>query len=130
MGRALRDAKLDRREARQKLPVQKEPYWRLISEGAHLGYYRGQRVGKWVARYRRPGAAGGYAKKTLGEADDIRDADGEAILNFRQADDAARAWFDDQARGAGRPAGPFSHDPFSPAIRRRVQCRSRATSAT
>lgn len=107
MGRAVKDAKLDRREARLKLAVQKEPHWRLVSEGAHLGYYRGQRVGKWVARYRKPGASGGYSKKTLGEADDVRDADGETILTFRQADDAARAWFELQARGT-KPSGPFT----------------------
>jgi len=83
MGRAVKDAKLDRREARLKLAIQKEPYWRLISEGAHLGYYRGQRVGKWVARFRKPGTKGGYAKTTLGQADDVRDADGETILTFR-----------------------------------------------
>ena len=93
MGRAVKDARLDKRDARLKLAAQREPYWRLISEGSHLGYYRGERVAKWVARYRRPGAGGGYLKTTLGEADDIRDADGGAILNFRQADDAARAWF-------------------------------------
>ena len=108
MGRAVKDAKLDRREARLKLAVQKEPHWRLISEGAHLGYYRGQRVGKWVARFRKPGASGGYAKRTLGEADDIRDADGETILTFRQADDAARAWFEERARGDVQPVGPFT----------------------
>ena len=98
MGRAVRDARLDKRDARLKLAAQKEPYWRLITEGSHLGYYRGERVAKWVARHRRPGAGGGYLKKTLGESDDIRDADGAAILNFRQADDAARAWFESLAR--------------------------------
>lgn len=98
MGRAVKDARLDKRDARLKLATQKEPYWRLITEGSHLGYYRGERVAKWVARHRRPGAGGGYLKKTLGEADDIRDADGAAILNFRQADDAARAWFESLAR--------------------------------
>lgn len=107
MGRAVKDAKLDRREARTKLAVQKEPHWRLVSEGAHLGYYKGLRVGKWVARFRKPGTSGGYAKRTLGEADDVRDADGETILNFRQADDAAREWFEDQARGT-RAIGPFT----------------------
>jgi integrase len=107
MGRAVKDARLDRRDARMKLPVQKEPHWRLVSEGAHLGYYRGQRVGKWVARFRKLGAGGGYAKKTLGEADDVRDADGETILTFRQADEKAREWFSEQARGE-RPAGPFT----------------------
>lgn len=107
MGRAVRDARLDKREARRELSRRKEPYWRLISEGAHLGYYRGQRVGKWVARYRKIGAAGGYAKKTLGEADDFRDADGEHILNFRQADNKARAWFSELERGTTK-LGPYT----------------------
>lgn len=108
MGRAVKDAKLDKRDARLKLAVQKEPYWRLISEGAHLGYYRGSRVGKWVARYKAPGSTGGYAKTTLGEADDTRDADGETILTFRQADDAARRWFAEKERGDVVPVGPFT----------------------
>jgi len=108
MGRAVKDARLDKRDARLKLAVQKEPYWRLISEGAHLGYYRGERVGKWVARFRKPGTGSGYFKTTLGEADDVRDADGQEILNFRQADDVARLWFKEQALGGVKPAGPFT----------------------
>src|SRR5256885_14500094 len=79
--------------------MRSEPYWRLISEGCHIGYYRGARVGKWVARFRRPGRGVGYAKATLGEADDVRDADGESILNFEQANAAARRWFDDVSGG-------------------------------
>lgn len=105
MGRAVRDARIDKREARLKLVARAEPYWRLVSEGCHLGYYRGARGGKWVARFRKPGAVGGYAKTTIGEADDVRDADGDAILSFRQADNAAREWFDKQARGDKRPTG-------------------------
>lgn len=108
MGRAVKDAKLDKRDARLKLAAQKEPYWRLVSEGAHLGYYRGARVGKWVARYKAPGTKGGYAKTTLGEADDVRDADGKTILTFRQADEAARAWFVEKERGDAKPVGPFT----------------------
>jgi integrase len=47
-----------------------------------------------------PGALSkGYSKHTLGEADDYADADGERFLNFRQAQDAARAWFDDVVSG-------------------------------
>ncbi len=107
MGRAVKDAKLDKRDARAKLAARKEPHWRLVSEGAHLGYYRGERVGKWVARHRAPGSGGGYLKKTLGEADDVRDADGQGILTFGQADAAARRWFEELARG-GRKAGPFT----------------------
>ena len=107
MGRAVRDRRLDNRTARLKLPVRSEPYWRSINEGAHMGYYRGARVGKWVARFRKLGAAGGYAKVTLGEADDSADADGERILDFRQAQERARAWFEDRANG-GKRMGPFT----------------------
>jgi hypothetical protein len=107
MGRAVKDAKLDKRDTRIKLAARKEPYWRLVSEGAHLGYYRGERTNKWVARFRKPGTAGGYVKTTLGEADDVRDADGHDILTFAQADQAARQWFADKARG-GKKIGPFT----------------------
>lgn len=105
MGRRVKDARLDNRTSRLRLRVQSEPYWRLIAEGCHLGYYRGSRVGKWVARFRRPGSGFGYAKKTLAEADDVLDADGIAILSFEQADAAARAWFTDVGRGGSRRTG-------------------------
>ena len=104
MARTVRDNRLDKREARSRLGSRNEPYWRLVSEGAHLGYYRGANVGKWVARYRCPGQAGGYRKKTLGQADDVRDADGKNILNFKQANEAARLWFDRCETGDAEPA--------------------------
>ena len=47
-----------------------EPYWLTLNEGEHLGYYRGARVGKWMARYRRAGTAGNYQEATIAEADD------------------------------------------------------------
>ncbi len=100
MGRKLQDAHLGSRDARRKLKQRQEPYWRLITEGCHVGYYRGARVGKWVARYRKPGTGSGYAKTTLGEADDVHDADGVSILTFEQADAAARAWHDRMKGGA------------------------------
>lgn len=102
MGRRVKDARLENRTSRLKLAVRSEPYWRLISEGCHIGYYSGARVGKWVARFRRPGSGIGYAKATLGEADDVRDANGETILRFDQADAAARRWFDDVSGGGCR----------------------------
>jgi integrase len=93
MGRTVRDAKLESRSARARLAARAEPYWRVIHEGAHLGYYRGHRIGKWVARYRVPGSANGYLKRTLGEADDVADADGVQFLDFKQAQEHARTWF-------------------------------------
>src|SRR5690606_39719785 len=69
-----------------------EPYWMLLSEGFHLGYYRGKTVAKWVVRHRPPGRSGGYSKATLGEANDTADADGLHVLDYRQAQDKAREW--------------------------------------
>jgi hypothetical protein len=43
MSRTVRDAKLETRQARLKLTVRSEPYWRAITEGCHLGYYKGAR---------------------------------------------------------------------------------------
>lgn len=90
MSRTVKDYRLETRSARARLDARQEPYWRSLQEGAHLGYYRGTRVGKWVARYRRPGGGGNYQKQTLGEADDYADADGSVILSFRDAQDKAR----------------------------------------
>jgi len=67
----------------------------LVTEGRHLGYYRGARGGTWVARFRPP-AGGAYRKRTLGKADDTEDADGVTVLDFAQAQEQARVWFDEQ----------------------------------
>ena len=92
MARSVRDNRLESRAARLRLTRQTEPHWALLSEGFHLGYRRGKEKATWIARHRPPGRAGGYNKATLGEADDSSDADGVAILNYRQAQDAARRW--------------------------------------
>jgi integrase len=91
MPRTVRDAKLETRQARLKLAIRSEPHWRAITEGCHLGYYKGTRGGSWIAR--RRSAQGGYLKRRLGAADDIADADGAAFLSYKQAHDAAVAWF-------------------------------------
>lgn len=92
MARTVRDYRLENRAARARLSQRTEPYWVLLSEGFHLGYYRGKSVTKWVARHRPPGRSGGYNKTTLGEADDSSDANGVSILDYRQAQDKAREW--------------------------------------
>lgn len=108
MGRTVRETKLETRSSRLRLAARTEPYWRVIHEGAHLGYYRGARTGKWVARFRHSGAnTKGYIKTTLGEADDIADADGARFLDFRQAQERARAWFEEAASG-GYKCDPFT----------------------
>ncbi|TPG56374.1 tyrosine-type recombinase/integrase [Sphingomonas glacialis] len=108
MGRTVKDVRLQDRAARARLPVSPDIYWRPIAEGCHIGYYRGARGGKWVARYRLPGSAKGYVKERIGEADDVRDADGEKVLDWSQAQKAAHDWFEDKARGGVKPAGPFT----------------------
>jgi integrase len=108
MARVVQDTKLAKREQRLKLESRKKPHWMTLNEGEHLGYYRGARVGKWVARYRRAGAAGNYQETTLAEADDNADADGSVILNFKQAQDAARKWFLSLERNGGRRTGAYT----------------------
>ena len=107
MGRSVRCSKLDSRNARLKLVLKHEPYWRTIDEGMHLGYRKGKRKGSWLARFRTEG--GGYIKTVLGLADDILDADGQSILTYSQAQEQARKWFSDQAilesGGGVRPGG-------------------------
>lgn len=108
MARIVQDVKLAKREQRLRLEPRKKPYWMTLNEGEHLGYYRGARVGKWVARYRRAGTLGNYQETTIAEADDAADADGAVILNFRQAQDAARQWFGGLERNGGRRAGAYT----------------------
>lgn len=108
MARVVQDAKLAKREQRLRLESRKKPYWLTLNEGEHLGYYRGSRVGKWVARYRRAGAGGNYQETTIAEADDHADADGAVILNFKQAQEAARKWFATLERNGGRKTGAYT----------------------
>ncbi len=95
MARTVKDAKIESRAARERLPARHEPYWRAIDPGAHLGYRKGPRGGSWIARA-RVGSA--YVKSVLGTADDVQDADGVKVLSFRQAQDHARKWFTAKAR--------------------------------
>ena len=92
MARTVRDHRLETRAARSRLSQRAEPYWMLLTEGFHLGYYRGRQSAKWVARPRPPGQGASYKKTTLGEVDDTADADGVRILDYRQAQDKAREW--------------------------------------
>lgn len=110
MGRRVKVIALEKREDRKRLAVRTEPYWVSEGEGRHLGYYRGARVGKWVARYRLPGTKGGYQKTTLGEADDAPGsvADGVRLFDYRQAKAAAAKWFSDVDQAGGIKVGPYT----------------------
>src|SRR3546814_3135325 len=58
--RTVIDKRLAKREQRLRLAPQKEPYWMMLNEGEHLGYYSGARVAKWVARLRLPQKGASY----------------------------------------------------------------------
>lgn len=96
MPRQVKDARLDTREKRKKLERRREPHWRKLDRGSHLGYRKGAEGGYWVVRRRTE--EGRYQFHSLGNADDgARDADGTEILDFYQAQDQARGWLVQQA---------------------------------
>src|SRR5215831_4297677 len=96
MARTLQDAKLDTRAARLRLKKRREPHWRSISEGLAVGYRRGAKGGTWIARHYS--TEHGRRYQAIGATDDIADPDGQHVLSFAQAQEAARAWFADLAR--------------------------------
>jgi integrase len=88
MARRVRDRAIESREARRKLKVSGKPYWRAIRRGLHIGYRKGKTTGVWVIR--RYVGNGGYKLESIAEADDINDANGVEVLDFWQAQKAAR----------------------------------------
>jgi len=104
MSRSVVDARIQDRTSRGGLAVRNKPYWRVLSEGAHLGYRRGKLKGSWVVRY-RVAENGDYVTGVIGEADDLRDADGVDVLDNRQAFDKALRWFELQEKGGAPSPG-------------------------
>jgi integrase len=104
MARTVRDAALATRSARLRLSARTKPYWRMLEQGLHLGYRRRATGGTWIARRRDEN--GIYHEEKLALADDLQDADAHTILDFSQAQRAARSWWTNQQRlAAGLPAG-------------------------
>ena len=95
MARRIQNSKLDTRTARQKLEQNKNPYWVRIDRNAHVGYRKGAKGGTWIARLRLDN---GFKMESLGTADDIRDADGVDVLDFFQAQEKAREWYEQATR--------------------------------
>lgn len=108
MVQIVENTDLHNREQRLQLSIRKKPYWMALNEGEHLGYYRGRRVRKWVARYRRPGISSKYREFTIAEADDYDVADGSKVLNFGQAQKAARRWFAKIDQNGDQKSRPYS----------------------
>jgi integrase len=96
MPRQVRDSNLETRTARSRLKARHKPYFRLIEPGVHLGYRKlSSGPGTWIAR--RYIGQGAYTVENLRTpdgalvlADDYDDADGKRVLNFAQAQRAAR----------------------------------------
>jgi integrase len=93
MTRSKSSGDLGTRTDRAKLQIRKEPYWLVLEKGRALGYAKGANGGTWIARYYNPVAHPIRAKKALGAADDVSDADGKMVLDWKQAQESAREWF-------------------------------------
>src|SRR5580704_3816068 len=113
MARTIRDASLESRAARSRLKARGKPHYRAIEQGLHLGYRKpqGRRgnpavAGKWVVRHYVGGQA--YEVETIAAADDLSDADGVAILNFKQAQEKARERMVRRAHAAAGKTGPLT----------------------
>jgi integrase len=110
MARQVRNAKLDTRTARARLPSRREPFWTVISAGCALGYRQGAKGGTWIGKFRDDQGRRHY--DAFGAADDNRDADGLSVFSFAQAQEQARAFFIRKAREVVGDAAP--HDgPFT-----------------
>ena len=90
-----------------------KPYYRALEEGLHLGYrkIKGRKgkpavAGKWVVRHYIGEQS--YVVETIATADNSSDADGVAILNFKQAQAKARDRMVRRAHAAAGKAGPLT----------------------
>ena len=103
------DTNLESRRARSTLVPRRKPYWRALDQGGQLGYYKGAESRLWIARF--CGGKGRYAEQRVGLADDLEEADGAAVLDFEQAQAAARNWL--AAQAVEQAALPIDDAPFN-----------------
>jgi integrase len=110
LARTIRDTNLDSRAARSRLKARGKPYYRSVEPGLHLGYRKPLAgAGKWLARHYVGEQA--YELETIGIADDYSDADGVAVLSYRQALAKARERMVARAHHAAGKHGPLTvHD--------------------
>jgi len=107
MARTIKDTTLDSRTARGRLRARGKPYYRSLEPGLHLGYRKPLAgSGKWVARHYIGNQS--YEVESLATADDHSDADGVAILDYRQAQARARERMVTRAHTAAGKTGPLT----------------------
>ncbi len=85
MARTRRDSRLDTRQARMRLPSGSRAHWTRVAPGIFLGYRRTDRGSSWIARWLRAAGVKAYAEQRIGAVDDYQEADGVAVLTYRQA---------------------------------------------
>src|SRR5262245_25915748 len=99
MPRTNRNSLLEKRTNRAKIAPRRRVAV-AVGDGLALLYRRGaDGIGTWQAR-RWNGET--YTFASLGEADDVRTADGDSVLDYWQAFDRVRAW---EKESAGRTPG-------------------------
>lgn len=84
MARIRRSGDLGSRDAREALRARPEPYFMVIERGLSLGYRKSAEGGSWLVRRYEP-ALRRHSEARIGTADDSRDADGQEVLSFAQA---------------------------------------------
>ena len=89
MARSVRNAGLETRTARLKLPVARKPLFIRIGPGLSLGYRRNQVAGTWVLRL--ADGKGGATTKAISTADDYEDSNGATVLDYWQAQERAKS---------------------------------------
>jgi integrase len=94
---------IDNRTARLRLPIQRKPHaFTTVAPGVALGYRRSRNISAWVVRCAT--GRGSYRVMNLvGRPDDFEDSDGEHILTFFEAQDAARKLARGQDTNSPRP---------------------------
>ncbi|MEH2563507.1 site-specific integrase [Bradyrhizobium sp. AZCC 2289] len=120
MARKHRNSSLESRTARLKLAVRRKPYsGPSLARGVALMYRRNKTNGSWVLK--ASDGHGAYWTKAIAEADDHDESNGKTILNFFEAQDAAKKL----ARGTDGSAdtAPISVDSALTAYRRDLDAR-------
>ena len=118
MAKQVQEVALGTRTARMKLAGRKKPYFRLLSDGLHLGYRRStvaRRAGTWLCRRYLGGER--YELHLLGTADDFPDMPpGGRVLTFDEAQAAAKEWARERAHAERADAAAEN----SPTVRKAV----------
>lgn len=112
MSRTAREVNLSTRAARERLKPSGKPYYRSLDQGLHLGYRKGVKGAAWVTRW-YVGAEVYKVESLEGRPDDVLDADGATVLNWSQAQTAARKLFSRREREAAGLEADQKRGPYT-----------------